>query len=321
MYPIIDLGFIKIPSYSLMMFVGVVAYVVYLFVALKKEGKSQKVIDKSMFVSALAFAVMGITAFLFNSLFHSIEEGRLVLGGITWAGGVVGAFPAFVVLTHYLIKEERGKEIEFFSLIVPGIVLGHAFGRIGCFLGGCCFGQVTESWLGVVFPNGSLAEQLYPNTITHEGSFPVLPTQLFEAGFEFLLFAVMLIFRKKWKYAHAEIYLFSYGIFRFGLEFLRGDDRGATGFVLSPSQLLCLLMVATAVLIVLFKRGVVFKGLKAKTLFWQEQALSGAYDKKTLSAEKTEVFQTLDKLFDLYQKGVLTEEEYAAKKVELLQRL
>ena len=80
-------------------------------------------------------------------------------------------------------------------------------------------------------------------------------------------------------------------------------------------------MVATAVLIVLFKRGVVFKGLKAKTLFWQEQALSGAYDKKTLSAEKTEVFQTLDKLFDLYQKGVLTEEEYAAKKVELLQRL
>lgn len=321
MYPYIDLGFIKIPSYSLMMFVGVVAYLVHLFVTLKKENKDKKTIDKAVFVSALAFAVMGITAFLFNSLFHSIEEGRLVLGGITWAGGVVGAFPAFVVLTHFLIKEERGKEIEFFSLLVPGIVLGHAFGRIGCFLGGCCFGQVTESCFGVVFPNGSLAAELYPNTLTNNGSFPVLPTQLFEAAFEFLLFAVMLIFRKKWKYANAEIYLCAYGIFRFGLEFLRGDERGSTGLFLSPSQLLCLLMVATAALIVLFKRGIVFKGLKAKTAFWQEQVQNGAYEKQTLSTEKTEVFQTLDKLFDLYKKGVLTEEEYAEKKAELLKRL
>ncbi len=304
-----------------MMFIGVIAYLVHLVVVLKKEGKERKVIDKALLVSALAFAVMGITAFLFNSLFHSIEEGRLVLGGITWAGGVVGAFPAFVVLTHYLIKEERGKEMEFFSLLVPGIVLGHAFGRIGCFLGGCCFGQVTESCFGVVFPNGSLAAELYPNTLTHEGSFPVLPTQLFEAVFEFLLFAVMLIFRKKWKYANAEIYLAAYGVYRFLLEFLRGDDRGATGLILSPSQLLCLLMVVTAVLIVLFKRGAVFKKLREKTLFWQEQVQNGAYEKQTLPTEKTEAFQELEMLFDLYKKGVLTEEEYAEKKTEILKRI
>ena len=220
MMPYINLGFIKLPSYTTMMVLGVIAYVLNLIITFKVEKKSVETLKKAISVSIIAFAVMGITAFIFDSLFHSIEEGRLVYGGITWAGGVVGAFPAFVILTHYAITEERGNEIEFFSLVVPGIVLGHAFGRIGCFLAGCCYGGVTESWLGVVYPTGSLAAKQYPNTLTGIGSFPVLPTQLFEAVFEILLFLFMTIFRKKFKYNNAEIYLIAYGIFRFFLEFL-----------------------------------------------------------------------------------------------------
>ena len=261
MLPFINLGFIKIPSYTLMLVVGVVSYATYLLVTLKKEGKSKQVIEKALLVSVLAFAVMGVTAFLFNSLFHSIEQGKLVMGGITWAGGVVGAFPAFVILTHFIIKEERGNEINFFSLLVPGIVLGHAFGRIGCFMAGCCFGTITDSPLGVVFPVGSLAYDKYPNTLTHDGSFPVLPTQLFEAIFEFLLFGFMILTKRKFKYNGAEIYLIVYGAFRFILEFWRGDDRGATGLTLSPSQFLSIVLIITGVLIILFKKKVIFKKL------------------------------------------------------------
>ena len=134
-----------------MLVLGVIAYAIHMYFSLKKDGKSVFVIEKSISVSIISFAVMGLFAFLFNSLFHSIEEGRIVLGGITWAGGVVGAFPAFVIITHLLIKEERGNEINFFSLVVPGIVLGHAFGRIGCFMAGCCYGKEVDGFLSVIF--------------------------------------------------------------------------------------------------------------------------------------------------------------------------
>ena len=319
MLPFINLGFVKIPSYTLMLVVGVLAYAINLLITLKKEGKSPIVIEKAIIVSVLAFAVMGLTAFLFNSLFHSIEEGRLVFGGITWAGGVVGSFPAFVILTHFIIKEERGNEINFFSLVVPGIVLGHAFGRIGCFLAGCCHGAITNSVFGVVFPVGSLAYETYPNTITHDGSFPVLPTQLFEAVFEFLLYAFMLIFRRKFKFNNAEIYLIAYGVFRFGLEFLRGDDRGATGLLLSPSQILSILLVITGVLIILFNRKLIFKKLYLKTELWREQVANGVFNKT--ESPNAVYLQDLDGLFTLYQKGAITKEEYETKKKEILEKL
>ncbi len=322
MLPFFDLGFIKIPSYPLMLVLGVIAYAINLVLILKKEGKEPPVINKALTVSLFAFAVMGITAFIFDSIFHSIEVGYLVFGGITWAGGVVGSFPAFVILTHYFIKEERGSEIEFFSLVVPGIVLGHAFGRIGCFLGGCCFGGITESSLGVVFPTGSPAAQTYPNTITGEGSFPVLPTQLFEAGFELLLYLFMMIFRKKFKYNNAEIYLISYGIFRFMLEFLRGDSRGATCFFISPSQFLSIILIITGVLIILFKKRLVFTSLYDKLSLWREQVKNGVYNAPTnVESKNAEIYKEIELLHGLYQKGILTEEEYQSKKAELLNKI
>ncbi|MBO5712746.1 MAG: prolipoprotein diacylglyceryl transferase [Clostridia bacterium] len=319
MLPYIDLGFIKIPSYTLMLVVGVIAYALYTYFTLKKEGKDIRVIEKAFIVSILAFAVMGITAFLFNSLFHSIEEGRLVLGGITWAGGVVGAFPAFVILTHFIIKEEKGSEIEFFSLVVPGIVLGHAFGRIGCFLAGCCYGNIAPDAFGVVFPAGSLAAHAHHGNLSTEPSWPVYPTQLYEAVFEFLLFAFMVVFKRKFKCSNAEIYLIAYGTFRFGLEFLRGDDRGSTGLLLSPSQILSVLLVVTGVLIILFKRKVIFKNLNDKLALWREQVATGYLYK--VESQSTVYLNDLDKLFTLYKKGAITEEEYLAKKNDILTKL
>ena len=234
MLPFINLGFIKIPSYTLMLVVGVVSYATYLLVTLKKEGKSKQVIEKALLVSVLAFAVMGVTAFLFNSLFHSIEQGKLVMGGITWAGGVVGAFPAFVILTHFIIKEERGNEINFFSLLVPGIVLGHAFGRIGCFMDGCCYGITTGTFLDMYFP--SIAKS-------------VLPTQLYECIFLFALYYVM----TKRDVHSLQIYCFGYGAFRFLIEFLRGDiARGEFVPGMSPAQFISILLVVTGIVLTIF---------------------------------------------------------------------
>lgn len=218
-----------------MIVVGVIFGGLYFFLVTFKEEKFSELTLKRLLISIVLSAILLVVgAALFDSLFHSIEEGELVLGGITWLGGVVVAFPAFVILSNLLIPDAKGRAMKFVSLLIPSIVLAHAFGRIGCFCGGCCYGKVTDSIFGVKFP--FLEEK-------------VLPTQLFESIFDLILFTVMAVFRKKAKYHNFEIYFMAYGTFRFFIEFLRGDDRGATNSVLSPAQLLSIAIIVAGIII------------------------------------------------------------------------
>ena len=232
----LEIAGVKIPLYSLMIVIGVIFGGLYFFLVTFKEEKFSKLTLKRFFIAIVLSAIcLVIGAALFDSLFHSIEEGTPVVGGITWLGGVVVGFPSFVLLTHLLIPEAKGKALKFVSLIIPSIVLAHAFGRIGCFCGGCCYGKVTDSIFGVKFPFLDVK---------------VLPTQLFESIFDFILFTLMAVFRKRIKYHNFEIYFITYGIFRFFNEFLRGDDRGATSSVLSPAQLLSIGIVIAGIIII-----------------------------------------------------------------------
>ena len=235
MLPYLNIAGLKIPMYSLMIVVGVVFGGLYFFlVTLKKEKFSNLTLKRLLIAIILSAISLVIGAALFDSLFHSIEEGELVAGGITWLGGVVVGFPTFVLLSEALIPDVKGRALKFVSLLIPSIVLAHAFGRIGCFCGGCCYGKVTDSIFGVKFP--FLEEK-------------VLPTQLFESIFDVILFTVMAIFRKRIKYHNFEIYFIAYGIFRFFNEFLRGDDRGATYSILSPAQLLSIAIIVAGIII------------------------------------------------------------------------
>ncbi len=234
-------------SYPLMLFVGLVAFFLWGYIVLARvEKEREETLYKTTLVSIPAIGLLALAAFLLNSLFHSIEEGRISFGGITWAGGVLGGFLAFPLLTHLFVKEKRGEEIAHFSHLVPGIVLGHAFGRVGCFLAGCCYGTPT-GFLGVVYPPLSLPAQAYPDMVNTGYSLPLLPTQLFEAGFELLLFVVMVVFYRRLRDHNVSVYLVAYGIFRFVLELFRGDNRGDTGFFLTPSQLLSVVFIIAGI--------------------------------------------------------------------------
>ena len=319
MYPVIQIGPFAIPSYGLMVLLGVVCYVAFLlWVLCRVEKKSPDVVKKALIVSAISFVFMFLGAFFFNALFHSIKNGYLVLGGITWEGGIIVGFAAFLLFTHWLIGRERGREIELFSYVMPGLVLAHGLGRVGCFLGGCCSGYITEGPLGVVFPSGSAAANAYPNTLTGVGSFPLLPTQLFEAVFEAILFLVMVLLYRRLREQNLWIYLVFYGTFRFVLEFWRGDDRGATGLPLSPSQLMSVLLVTAGVLIFLLQRGVLLKKLSARLAAWRAAADAGEYDRPQLSPERTAAYAELRELHRLKRRGAITEEEFEQKKKQLL---
>ncbi len=303
--------------YALMVVLGAVGYYVTFRVIIKKEKIARRTADRLLFVSILGFLVLYVSAFVFNSIFHSIEKKRIVLGGITWLGGVLGAVPFTIFAIHKLVPKAKGNALYYFSLLLPGLVLAHGIGRLGCFFGGCCYGGVTDSVFGVRFPEGSSAAKLYPGPDGR--SLPLLPTQLFEAVFEILLYVAMLLLRKKWKGYNVEIYCISYGVFRFVMEFFRGDDRGGTGLGLSPSQIMSLVLLLGAACLILYRNELLFKKLYAKCAVWREKA--ALYDDTAPIASKRDPIDDVKRLHSLMEEGIITKEEFEEKKKEILKRL
>ena len=311
---------IPLPMYSVMLALGIAAFLALYFLAFRREYKSDRVtFNRLSFTVLISIVALGFFAFLFDALFHSLKEGRLVAGGITWLGGVAGAFPAILILTHFLVPKKRGYALDVLDTLVPGLALAHAFGRVGCFLGGCCFGKTTASPLGVVFPEGSIAEKLYPNPLA-DGSLPVLPTQLFEAVFELLVFTLLILLSRRTRRFNTAIWSIAYAVFRFVLEFLRGDDRGATALPASPAQVLSILLFVFGILALLLRLGYAPKRLTARISAWQTEADALPVTPYAAAAVK-EIGDRLRELSKLRDEGIVTEEEYETKKKEILERL
>lgn len=166
-------------------------------------------------------------------------------GGLAYYGGLVGGIGGGV----WLLRRDEFPVLLGCDLAASGIALGLFFGRMGCFFGGCCFGVHTDGALGLSFPPwspasesqwraGELAQPSLP-------SLPVHPTQLYEA-LGCLLIAALCYFviapRKRFHGQVLIVFLALYSALRFGLEFLRADDRGGM-LGLSTSQLISVLIV------------------------------------------------------------------------------
>lgn len=231
-----SIGPVTIPGYGFMIAVGVICCVAMAMKRAKKYGMSDEaVIDIAIcglaagFLGAkLLYLVVEWRAFLADPLSMLGSRGFVVYGGIS--AGVLGAI--------IYCKYKKLVFLEYFDLCAPSIALAQGFGRIGCFMAGCCYGKETDLPIGVIFPENSMAP----------AGVKVLPTQLFSSAGNFCIMFFLLWHYKRGKRVGDTgfVYMLLYGIGRFFLEFLRNDDRGVVG-ILSTSQFISLFIVAAAI--------------------------------------------------------------------------
>lgn len=226
--------FWNVHMYGVMIAVGILACFLVLFYCGKKKGLSEKFTD-FVFYNAIAAILLGfVSAAVFQAFYDFIENPEAGFhvdkdGGITFIGGLIGGVAVFLIGYAIFRKKYTSKLIDLLPIAPCCILIAHAFGRVGCFFAGCCYGKVTDSFWGVKFPK-------LPN--------PVYPTMLYEAIFLFILFGITFYLVMKKNFRHnMSLYLICYGIFRFSIEYLRGDHRGELVAGISPSQFWSILMV------------------------------------------------------------------------------
>lgn len=246
MCPYIHIHKLTLPTYGLCIAIAAVVMVVY---AMKQAKKRNVLTEDVLIVSAMcaAFALIGAKVmyiFVTYSMAELIElvkkgdfsfmggSGLVFLGGLLFA--IVGAWVGSLVA--------KQKLVVFEDLIIPIVPVGHAIGRIGCLLAGCCYGKVYDGLFAIHYRNISTGEW------STKGYFPVQPLEAL------LNCVIAVVLYRKSKKEHKEYfllldYLLYYAIMRFGLEFLRGDaERGVYGGI-STSQWICMALVLVNVLI------------------------------------------------------------------------
>lgn len=226
-----------------------------------REGEDPEQIADLAFLALVAGLIGARIVFIFTKIdeyaANPLEVVMFWRGGLVFYGGFIGA-ALFVV---YFCRKHRLDYFKIVDILIPSLAMAHAFGRFGCLAAGCCFGKPTELPWGIVFPVNSMthSQQVSDGLVAvHDHPLPVHPTQLYEAGAEIALFAILLFFRTRKRF-HGQLFLAwlaSYSVIRSLIEILRGDTERGLYYGLSTSQWISLAVAITAVtlFVVLRKR-------------------------------------------------------------------
>lgn len=223
---------VEIYSYGLMIALGILL-AGFMFV---KRSKSKGYNEDNLFTAIIVAVLSGV---LGGKLLYIIVEFKEFLdspidmiknfgSGFVIYGGIIGGALGLIIYC----KVKKWNILEIFDFAIPSLALAQGFGRIGCFLAGCCYGKETDLWLGVEFPVDSLAP----------AGIHLHPTQLYCVAFDFALAVFLIIYAResKKKGRVFAFYVILYSIGRFLVEFLRDDPRGNVA-ALSTSQFIAII--------------------------------------------------------------------------------
>ncbi len=242
MFP--DVYFLGLDLYYWCLLLGIVAAFVVARIYADRLQVPVKLQNLVFIVAFFAIFLGYGSAVLFQAVYDFVETGSFVLGkntGATFYGGLLGGAAVFLIGYLLVGKKLLGslplthvREVTGFAAC--SVAIAHAIGRVGCLMVGCCYGVPSDGPFAIYQPAVGAK---------------VVPTQLIEAVFLFLLFIALTVLLFKTKISCLGVYLSVYGVFRFILEFWRGDDRGAFIGALSPSQFWAIALFLAGVAVIL----------------------------------------------------------------------
>lgn len=246
MIPTVQIFDKTVSAYVIFVILGILSVLFVTYRVAKKHGLDE---IQMLFMTLIAFGASGVGGGLLYGLLNYrlvialvrnfdkissfgelIEVLKVIFGGSVFYGGLLGILLAVLIYTR-----KKHLSARYLDIVAIGVPLFHTFGRVGCFLGGCCYG--VECSFGFVYHYSPIP---YANGVRR------FPVQLLEAGFNLCLcLTLYLLFRKeKYKGHLLSVYLFAYPTFRFLDEFLRGDVHRGIWWGLSTSQWISLLLIA-----------------------------------------------------------------------------
>jgi len=244
---------LHIYSYGLMIAIGIL---VGLFLARRQamlEGiNPDKIVDIAFYILLAALIGSRLLFVLTNFGEYAADPIKILK---IWEGGLVfygGLIPAVAIGIWY-IKRLGLPLWQVTDLFAPSVAIGHAFGRIGCFLAGCCYGTPSSLPWAVTFTD--------PRSLAPQG-IHLHPTQLYSSLGLFAIFAFLIWLRKRRTFPGELLWSYTlvYSIVRFFMEFLRGDPRGSVlGGLLSSAQAIGIFLAGISVVMLLYLRK---RGLK-----------------------------------------------------------
>lgn len=238
-----SIGGIEIKGYGLMIGIGMIA-ALYLAEQRAKRKNMNADIIFSIFFVVVIFGFISAKILYYITIFDQIVANPSLLldigNGYVVYGGIIGG-----TLAGYIYCRKHHIDfLQYADLAMPSVFLAQGFGRIGCFLAGCCYGAETSSFLSITFHNSTMA----PNGVA------LIPTQLYSSLFDFAACALLLyISSKQLKKGQVTcLYLIIYSIGRFIIEFFRGDlERGSVG-QLSTSQFISIFVLLAGIIMYIY---------------------------------------------------------------------
>jgi phosphatidylglycerol:prolipoprotein diacylglycerol transferase len=208
----------------------------------KRAARKELGID---YLSNNFFYLIFIAGFVGGKLFFYLEKPLFYINNPSllldnFSGGFVfyGSFVTIIPVIIWYLKHHKIPVLPMLDILAITTLIVHSFGRLGCFLGGCCYGLPTNSLFGMVFPTSNAVR--------------VHPTQLYELYILLMLLIILLII-KKYKRFNGQIFLLYLGLYaicRSILELFRGDERGyLIKDILSHSQFIALLILISTLFI------------------------------------------------------------------------